>query len=69
MGKKPQQDNVAQLPTRCVAESCSKKASRMNFCSEHFVWFKEGLVNREGQRPPDFDKKYQAYNLRQKSAA
>lgn len=71
MAKKPTQnsDNVAQLPTRCVAEGCSHKSARMNFCNEHFTWFKEGLVTKEGQRPSDFDKKHQAYMARQKSAA
>lgn len=62
-------DNVAQLPTRCVAEGCSKKSTRMNFCNEHFVWFKEGLVTKEGHKPSDFDKKYRAFQARHKSAA
>jgi hypothetical protein len=70
MARKPTpSENVAQMPTRCCAEGCSQKAARMNFCSEHFVWFKEGLVNREGQRPSDFDKKYQAFAARHKKAA
>lgn len=71
MAKKqsPPSDNVAHLPTRCVAEGCSQKSTRMNFCAEHFMWFKEGLVNKEGARPSDFDKKYQAYKARHKTAA
>lgn len=62
-------DNLAHLPTRCVAENCSQKATRMNFCKEHFVWFKEGLVTKEGHTPSDFDKKYTAFQARRKSAA
>lgn len=69
MAKKQQNDNVAQLPTRCAAESCSQKTSRMNFCDEHFLWFKEGLINKEGKRPTDFDKKFMAFRARQKTAA
>lgn len=45
----------------CKAESCKKTMERMHFCSEHFVWYKEGLINKRGERPSDFDKKYQHY--------
>lgn len=71
MSKKPSPspDNVAQLPTRCCAEKCNEKVTRMNFCNEHFMWFKEGLLNRQGQRPSDFDKKYQAFIHRDKKAS
>ncbi len=69
MSKKPSENNLTQLPTRCVAESCSQKSTRMSFCDEHFTWFKEGLVSRDGTRPSDFDKKYQAFQARRKSAA
>jgi hypothetical protein len=33
------------------------------------MWFKEGLVNKKGQKPTDFDKKYQAFMHRTKKAA
>ena len=75
-GKKKQQaggggngNNVAQLPSRCPVEGCGKKVERSAFCSEHFGWFKEGLINRQGQKPKDFDKKYQAWSMRQNKAA
>ena len=62
---KDQKDNVVQLTTStCCVEKCGKKGDRMNFCPEHYLWFKEGLVNKKGQRPLDFDKKFQAYSLR-----
>lgn len=63
---KDQKDNVVQLNTTstCCVEKCGKKGDRLNFCSEHYQWFKEGLVNKKGQRPLDFDKKFQAYSLR-----
>ena len=58
--------NVLPL-SRCSAESCSKKSEIMNFCNEHYAWFKFGLVNKEGKRPSDFDKKYTAY-MKKKAA-
>ena len=61
--------NVVAIPSVCPAEGCNKKPKRSAFCAEHFVWFKEGLINRKGERPKDFDKKYIAFQQRQKSAA
>lgn len=60
--------NVVSLAI-CPVEKCGKKATRSEFCDEHFKWFKEGLITRGGQKPKDFDKKYQAYLMRQKKAA
>lgn len=68
----PQQSgggNVIQLPTECPVEACGKKPRRSVFCEEHFLWFKEGLVSRKGEKPKDFDKKHQAFLKRQKQAA
>ncbi len=53
----------------CPVEKCGKKASRSEFCDEHFAWFKEGLINRQGVKPKDFDKKFQAYLMRHKKVA
>jgi len=61
-------DNVVQMGSTCAFEKCGKKAERMGFCSEHYAWFKEGLINKKGQKPSDFDKKYQSYLMRQKAA-
>lgn len=52
------------VTSSCCVEKCTGKTEKMNFCKDHFVWFKEGLVNKKGQRPTDFDKKYQAYMMR-----
>ena len=60
--------NVLQV-SMCPVEKCGKKATRSAFCEEHFTWFKEGLVNRAGEKPKDFDKKYQAFIHRDKKAA
>lgn len=59
--------NVVALPSRCAVDACGKKISKMNFCDEHFGWFKEGLVNKAGVKPKDFDKKFQAF-LNRKAA-
>lgn len=69
MAKDNKQAAVADMPQRCPVEGCSKKGERANFCPEHFAWFKEGLINKKGEKPRDFDKKYQAFIRRQKPAA
>jgi hypothetical protein len=61
--------NVVAMNTNCCVDKCGKKSDRMNFCPEHYMWFKEGLVNKAGQKPTDFDKKYQAFMTKKKSAA
>lgn len=66
---KDQSNNVVAIgATSCCVEKCTKKSDKMNFCPEHYMWFKEGLINKKGQRPTDFDKKYQAYLHRKKAA-
>lgn len=66
---KAEGSNVVALPTTCCVEKCGKKGDRLNFCNEHYMWFKEGLVNRKGEKPTDFDKKYQDWLMRSKKAA
>lgn len=71
-GAKPagNQDNVVVLgSTGCMAEGCKVKSQKAGFCLEHFDWFKEGLITRDGRRPSDFDKKHQAYKRRKDKAA
>lgn len=63
--------NVVSMPSKCSADGCAKKSERSvgettSFCQEHYDWFKFGLLTKEGKKPVDFDKKYQAY--RRKSA-
>lgn len=59
---------AANLPTNCKAEGCKKKSDRMDFCAEHYDWFKWGLLTREGKKPLDFDKKYQSFMKNKKAA-
>ncbi len=53
----------------CCVDKCGKRIDKMGFCTEHFMWFKEGLVNKTGQKPSDFDKKYQSFMTKKKGAA
>jgi hypothetical protein len=52
---------------RCPVAECKSPVKRMHFCEEHFFWFKDGLVNKHGEKPTDFDKKFQ--NYKRKKAA
>ena len=60
---------VHQLNGGCMAEICKKKSEKAGFCMEHFDWFKEGLITKEGRKPSDFEKKYFNYMQRRKPAA
>ena len=51
-------------PDACLAEGCKQKSVKASFCIEHFDWFKEGLITKEGRKPSDFDKKFYAYQNR-----
>ncbi len=63
-----QNNNVVAMPSKCGCEGCGKKSDLMNFCQEHYSWFKFGLLTKEGKRPSDFDKKYSAFTKHQKVA-
>lgn len=64
----PTEGNVVAMPSKCGCEGCNKRSDLMNFCGEHYEWFKWGLITKEGKRPTDFDKKYQAYTKHHKAA-
>jgi hypothetical protein len=58
-------NNVVSLESaKCCGEGCKKKAEKASFCSEHFTWFKEGLMTKDGHKAPDFDKKYYHFTAR-----
>ena len=63
----PAPAKVIELPKKCKGEACTKKDMKAGFCTEHFMWFKEGLMDKQGSKVPDFDKKMQAMQ-RRKSA-
>lgn len=60
----PKPAAVATLPGLCMAEECKKKSEKASFCMEHFDWFKEGLITRDGKKPTDFEKKHFDYMRR-----
>ena len=60
----PAKNIVLALPGMCLAEGCKMRSEKANFCMEHFDWFKEGLVTKEGRKPTDFDKKFFDYTRR-----
>lgn len=62
-------NNVLEMPKKCKGEGCSKKDTRFGFCQEHFSWFKEGLITKEGVKVLDFDKKMQALQRRTAKAS
>jgi len=51
---------------KCAYIECKKKPDRASFCNEHFDWFKAGLITKNGQKSPDFERKF--YNYNKKSA-
>ncbi|UYL08110.1 hypothetical protein B9G69_013750 [Bdellovibrio sp. SKB1291214] len=58
-------NNVVSLAAeKCCGEGCKKKAEKASFCAEHFMWFKEGLITKEGAKAADFDKKYYQFVAR-----
>ncbi|MCB0394702.1 MAG: hypothetical protein KDD25_09085 [Bdellovibrionales bacterium] len=57
------------IPLKCAVGDCKTRPSKAQFCSDHYVWFKEGLITKEGQRAKDFDKKYQHFLRRHPKAA
>jgi hypothetical protein len=60
----PSKHNVTALPGMCFADGCKKRSEKANFCMEHFDWFKEGLITKEGRKPSDFEKKHFDYTRR-----
>jgi hypothetical protein len=55
-GKKPELEVVgAEL---CKCGGCKKTQARFSFCTEHYEWFKFGLISKAGARVSDFDKKF-----------
>lgn len=62
-------NNVVSLESsRCSAEGCKKKSDKAGFCTEHFEWFKAGLITKEGLKAADFEKKYYQYISKKKAA-
>ena len=68
-GQKSSGATILQLGGGCLADTCKKKSEKAGFCMEHFDWFKEGLITKEGRKPSDFEKKFFSYQQRRRPAA
>lgn len=66
--KLQQANNVSQLPSGCLSDGCKTKVAKAGFCMEHFEWFKEGLITREGRKPSDFEKKFFDFQRRKQKS-
>jgi hypothetical protein len=58
---------AAQGPGMCAAQGCKHMPSRFSFCDEHYDHFKFGLIKKDGQLVPDYEKKlghYLAYKTK-----
>lgn len=45
----------------CLVTGCKGQDSRLGFCAEHFEHYKFGLVNRKGEKVPDYEKKIEHF--------
>lgn len=55
-GKKPEAEGTGSESCKC--EGCKRPQARFTFCSEHYEWFKFGLITKAGHRVVDFEKKF-----------
>jgi hypothetical protein len=46
----------------CIAEGCKKSTELAEFCGQHFLWFKLGLITKHGAKAKDFEKKLSQLN-------
>lgn len=68
--KHQEPNNVVQINfNKCLMEDCNSKPKKLNFCDEHYAWYKFGVINKEGKKPKDFDKKLLAFNKFQEKKA
>ncbi len=69
--KPPKEAEAAAAMGHCIGRSCKSKPSRFGFCDEHFDQYKFGLIKKDGENVPDYDKKlehYQAYKKKRQVA-
>lgn len=45
----------------CNAVGCRKESAQFGFCAEHYDHFKFGLIKKNGQPVPDYEKKFGHY--------
>jgi len=56
----PKNQNEAPVAANsgfCIADGCKKSTELAEFCGQHFLWFKLGLITKRGSKAKDFEKK------------
>jgi len=59
--KKSSARNEDSIVGSCGSRGCKNDMTRLGFCEDHFDQFKFGLIKKNGEPVPDFDKKYTHY--------
>lgn len=57
---------VTQL--HCLCKGCKGRPEVFGFCVEHYDHYKFGLINKKGDRVPDYDQKLDHYLSHKKAA-
>jgi hypothetical protein len=68
MSKQKKTETTVTTDEQCKTEGCKHAQVRFTFCSEHYEWFKFGLVTKMGKKVSDFDKKFAHYTAHQTGA-
>jgi hypothetical protein len=55
-----------ELSDQCSQFECKQKATNMDFCEEHYNHFKFGIIKKNGELAPDYEKKLENYASHQK---
>ncbi len=67
MGKPMKPEAV--VAERCKCQDCKKESARFSFCTEHFDWFKFGLITKKGEKVSDFERKFEHFLAYQSKTA
>lgn len=67
--EKPTSSSGLTVVLHCQATACKGKPHKFDFCSEHFDQFKFGLITKSGKPVPDYEKKFDHYQLYKKRVA
>jgi len=67
MSKTKKVEATVVADERCKSEGCKHAQARFTFCTEHFDWFKFGLITKMGVKVSDFEKKYSHYVAHQQT--
>lgn len=59
-GKAPKTMYVPS-PGGCLSWGCKVASARFGFCHEHYDYFKFGLIKKNGEPVPDYEKKIEHY--------